>query len=117
MYDHQTNTLWSGVTGEALQGPLAGNGLPILASVPKVRWRDWRTAYPQSQILTAHGMQASAEDQYAGYHASRQTGLVSPAHTNAQLRSKDLVMGIRLGEQARVYPFGLFMTTPLATHT
>ena len=40
MYDHQTETLWSGVTGEALQGPLTGKRLTILAAVPKVRWRD-----------------------------------------------------------------------------
>ena len=115
MYDHQTDTLWSGVTGEALEGPLTGKRLTILAAVPKVRWRDWRAAYPQSQILTVHGVQANDEDQYAGYHASRQTGLVPPAHTNAQLQPKALVMGIRIGEQARAYPLGLFTHTPIFT--
>ena len=115
MYDHQTETLWSGVTGEALAGPLTGKRLTIRAAVPKVRWRDWQAAYPQSQVLTAHGVQDLVEDRYASYHASHQTGLVPPAHTNAQLPPKDLVMGIRLGEQVRAYPLRLFTQTSLVT--
>jgi hypothetical protein len=115
MYDHQTETLWSGVTGEAVQGPLTGQRLTIRAAVPKVRWRDWRMAYPQSQVLTVHGVQARDADVYASYHASPRTGLVPPHHTNAQLRPKDLVMGIRIGEQARAYPLALFTHTPILT--
>ena len=115
MYDHQTETLWSGVTGEALQGPLIGQRLTILAAVPKVRWRDWHAAYSQSQVLTSHGMQESAEDAYASYHASQRTGLVPPAHTNTQLRPKDLVMGIRIADQAHAYPFRLFTHAPILT--
>ena len=115
MYDHQTETLWSGVTGEALQGPLIGQRLTILAAVPKVRWRDWRAAYPQSHVLTLHGVQESAEDAYASYHASQRTGLVPTQHTNAQLRPKDLVMGIRIANQARAYPLRLFTHAPILT--
>lgn len=115
MYDHQTETLWSGVTGEALQGPLTGQRLTIRAAVPKVRWHDWRTAYPRSQVLTVHGVQARDEDVYASYHTSQRTGLGPPQHTNAQLRPKDLVMGIRIGEQARAYPLALFTHTPIIT--
>ena len=54
-----------------------------------------------------------AEDQYASYHASRQTGLVPPVHTNTQLQPKDLIMGIRTAEQARAYPLALFTHTPV----
>jgi hypothetical protein len=115
MYDHQTDTLWSGVTGEALQGPLAGKRLTILAAVPKVRWRDWRAAYPQSQVLTSQGVQDVDEDRYASYHASRQTGLFPPKHINPQLLPKDLIMGIRIGEQARAYPLQVFTQTKIVT--
>jgi Protein of unknown function (DUF3179) len=115
MYDHQTETLWSGVTGEALQGPRTGKRLQIRTAVPKVRWRDWRAAYPHSQVFTFHGVQEHGEDVYASYHASGQTGLFPPAHANAQLRPKDLVMGIRIGEQARAYPFQIFTRTKILT--
>lgn len=113
MYDHQTNTLWSGVTGEALEGPLIGQRLTLRAAVPKVRWRAWQAVYPQSQVLTVDGIQEELEDRYASYHASRQTGLVSPEHTKPHLPPKTLVMGLRLGEQARAYPLTLFTQTPL----
>ena len=103
------------MTGEALQGPLTGTRLTVLTAVPKVHWRDRRAAYPQSQILTSHGVQASAEDSYTSYHASRQTGLVLPAHTNTQLPPKDLAIGIRIGEQARAYPLRMFTQTTIIT--
>jgi Protein of unknown function (DUF3179) len=115
MYDHQTETLWSGVTGEALQGPLTGKRLQIRTAVPKVRWRDWRAAYPHSQVFTSHGVQARSEDVYASYHASGRTGLFPPEHANAQLRPKDLVMGIRIGEQARAYPLRIFTRSKIIT--
>ncbi len=115
MYDHQTNTLWSGVTGEALQGPLTGKRLTMRAAVPKVRWRDWRAAYPHSQVFTSHGVQDLGEDGYASYHASGRTGLFPPAHANAQLRPKDLVLGIHIGERARAYPLRLFTQSKILT--
>ena len=115
MYDHQTDTLWSGVTGEALQGPLTGKHLTIRAAVPKVRWRDWRAAYPHSQVLTSHGVQDIDEDRYASYHASPQTGLFLPEHINAQLPPKALIMGIRIGEQARAYPLQVFTQAKIVT--
>jgi len=115
MYDHQTDTLWSGVTGEALQGPLTGKRLAILAAMPKVRWHEWRAAYPQSRVLTVYGRQGLYEDRYASYHGSDRTGLFPPSHTNAQLWPKELVLGIRLGEHARAYPLGHFTHTPIIT--
>jgi hypothetical protein len=115
MYDHQTSTLWSGVTGEALDGPLAGKRLTIRAAVPKVRWQDWQAAYPQSQVLMSRGMQDLDEDPYASYHTSDLTGLFPPTHVNAQLPPKALVMGIRVGEQARAYPLHLFSQSAVVT--
>ncbi len=64
MYDHQTETLWSGVTGEALQGKLQGKQLEILAAQPKVRWQDWKQTYPESKVLTLYGFQDLDEDNY-----------------------------------------------------
>lgn len=115
MYDHQTKTLWSGITGEALEGPLIGNRLEIIAAVPKVRWQDWKAAYPQSQVLTSYGFQDFDQDRYADYHLSGITGLFPPTHGNPQLLPKALVMGMRVGEQARAYPHDLFKTTKVIT--
>ena len=46
MYDRETSTLWSHLTGEAVHGPLEGEKLTMLTSVPKVRWKDWKSQHP-----------------------------------------------------------------------
>jgi hypothetical protein len=117
MYDHQTNTLWSGITGEGLTGPLKGKRLTIRAAVPKVRWKAWRTAYPSSRVLTHHGFQDYDTDQYADYHVTSQTGLFAPEHTNEALPPKSLVLALRLGEHARAYPLEVFTRTTVLNDT
>ena len=108
MYDHQTETLWSGVTGEALQGKLKGKQLEILAAQPKVRWDDWKTAYPGSKVLTLFGFQDLDEDNYSDYHFSPMTGIVPVEHRDDRLHPKAKVIAIRIGDQARAYPLALF---------
>ena len=44
MYDRETKTLWSHLTGEAVYGPMQGEKLTMLSSVPKVKWKDWKTS-------------------------------------------------------------------------
>lgn len=113
MYDHQTETLWSGITGEALQGPLQGKRLAMLAALPKIRWQDWLSAYPNSDVLTAYGFQDFEVDSYADYHFSGMTGLFPPQNTNADLSPKELVMGIQIDGQYRAYPLRLFKQTKI----
>ncbi len=115
MYDHQTETLWSGVTGEALQGKLKGKQLKILAAQPKVRWDQWKTTYPDSKVLTLYGLQDSDEDGYADYHFGPMTGIVPVQHRDDRLHPKAKVMAIRIGDQARAYPLELFKEKKLLT--
>ncbi|ETX06864.1 MAG: hypothetical protein ETSY2_14530, partial [Candidatus Entotheonella gemina] len=96
---HQTETLWSGVTGEALQGKLKGKQLEILAAQPKVRWDEWKTAYPDSQVLTLYGFQDLDEDGYADYHFGPMTGVVPVANRDDRLHPKARVIAIRVGSR------------------
>lgn len=115
MYDHQTDTLWSGIPGEALVGSLAGKQLDILAAQPKVRWQHWVQQYPDSQVLTYDGVQDLDADQYAAYHLSDMTGVVPVGNRDHWLPPKALVMGVRLGDQTRAYPLRLFEQEKLYT--
>lgn len=115
MYDHQTETLWSGVTGEALKGKLKGKQLEILAAQPKVRWDRWKTAYPDSKVLTLFGFQDFDEDNYADYHMGPMTGIVPVKNRDDRLHPKALVLAIRIGEQARAYPLAVFKETKVLT--
>lgn len=115
MYDHQTETLWSGVTGAALKGKLKGKQLEILAAQPKVRWDRWKATYPDSKVLTLYGFQDLDEDNYADYHMGPMTGIVPVKHRDDRLHPKALVIAIRVGEAARAYPLGVFQETKILT--
>lgn len=108
MYDHQTSTLWSGITGEALEGPLVGSRLNVLLSTQKIRWREWRGLYPESQVLSIDGLEDPAIDQYWDYHSSENTGLFTVRHEDFRLPQKSLVIGVLINGQTKAYPFSLF---------
>jgi len=108
MYDHQTSTLWSGITGEALEGALAGSKLHIFLSIQKIRWREWRGLYPESKILSVDGLEDPAIDQYWDYHSSENTGLFTVHHEDFRLPQKSLVIGVLINGHAKAYPFSLF---------
>ncbi|MEE8336930.1 MAG: DUF3179 domain-containing protein, partial [Dehalococcoidia bacterium] len=51
MYDHQTESLWQQITGEALVGEAVGAKLTFLPS-QTVSWRDFRATFPDAMVLS-----------------------------------------------------------------
>lgn len=49
MYDQETNSLWSHILGEAMQGPLRGKRLQQLPSV-MTDWDTWRKQHPDGSV-------------------------------------------------------------------
>jgi hypothetical protein len=103
MYDRETRTLWSHLTGEALEGPMAGEELTILSSVPKVKWKEWKARYPNTTVLSVGGREDQRNDNYRDYHGSSRTGLFSPENRDKRLREKDRVIGVIVGSQQKAY--------------
>ena len=54
MFDRETRTLWSHVTGKAVQGPLAGTRLNMLPAV-HTTWALWRANHPDTIVLEKRG--------------------------------------------------------------
>jgi len=106
MYDRETQSYWSHLTGEAVQGTLKGATLTMLAGVPRSTWAAWRRAHPKTQVLAVGGATSRTVDVYAEYHASNRTGLVPVERSDARLRPKDTVIG------AMIAP-GAFAAVPL----
>lgn len=50
MYDHQTNSIWIHVTGEAFHGPLKGKKLRFMPSTVTT-WEKWKERYPETLVL------------------------------------------------------------------
>ena len=122
MYDHQTRSLWSHITGEAIQGPLKGKQLKPLASMPQISWRVWKENYPNTQVLSVPfrgGMRESPKhDSYQRYHRSKDTGVIGTEYTDKRLPNKSLVIGVQVVDKKgkvhyRAYPLILFSETTI----
>ena len=106
MYDHQTNTLWSQLVGQAIRGAQRGTQLAILPSLI-TSWGEWKVQQPETTILSAEKLGRLAEeiiDPYAGYYTSGAAGFSSGLEINDALPSKTLVAGVVAGRESRAYP-------------
>ena len=126
MYDHQTRSLWSHITGEAIRGPLKGKRLKSLASMPQIAWKTWQQNYPRTRVLsvpTRDGMRENRnQDVYADYHASQRAGVSGMEYTDDRLANKSLVIGVQVqtkngDTQFRAYPLTHFIETPIINDT
>ena len=122
MYDHQTRTLWSHITGEAIEGALKGKRLTVLSSMPRIAWKEWKQHYPETKVLSvSYGprhqeqrMEERRRDNYAHYHASPETGISGTEYTDARLENKALVVGVRINDNTyHAYPFAHFEGKPV----
>lgn len=106
MYDHQTNTLWSQLLGQAIRGAQRRTFLQARPSI-LMPWSEWQVEYPHTTILSANRMSRDASsiiDPYAGYYLSQSAGMMGPEFTDERLPPKSLVLGLRSGNQAYAYP-------------
>lgn len=102
MYDRQTDSLWSQLLGEAVEGELKGQELEYLPSW-QTTWADWKTRYPNTVALIK-GFK-STRDPYDGYYNSNQAGVVGESFQDSRLEIKEFVIGVSLGDDAVAYPF------------
>jgi len=100
MYDHETSSLWSHLTGTAIQGPLSGSQLTVLPAT-QTRWGAWKTAYPATRVLP-HDY-AGQRDEYARYYAGGDAGILGRKRADSRLPPKDLVIGVRVMDLPKAY--------------
>ena len=117
MYDRQTDSLWSHLTGEAVIGPLKGKRLKTFPAA-MMRYSEWTQLYPDTLVLKKEGrgmggmLRSSSRDPYEGYYYSSQTGVIPEKYRDNRLHPKTLVVALALdspkekGKQiAKAYPF------------
>lgn len=126
MYDHQTRSLWSHITGEAIQGELKGKKLKPLVSMPQIAWKAWKENYPNTQVLSVQfrGVmrESISRDSYEGYHKSKVTGMSGTEYTDKRLDNKSLVIGVQVADedgkiQYKAYPLKAFSDRSLIHDT
>ena len=103
MFDRETGTLWSHLTGDALEGPLAGHHLTQLLS-EQTTWGRWRSEHPRTLMLDVDPVEVNS-DPYQDYYTGPDAGVVGRKRADDRLPLKEKVVGVRLGDKVKAYSF------------
>jgi hypothetical protein len=106
MYDHQTQSLWSQISMEAVAGPLTGSKL-IHIFLEHTTWDEWRRAHPNTVVLstkTGYWFREYDRDPYLGY-AQRPDLMFDTTHFDPSYHPKEWVLGVEVKGVFKAYPF------------
>ena len=110
MYDYQTESLWSHILGQGISGQFKGLSLTFIPAL-QTDWKTWQSLHPDTLILEAPHMNW---DTYAGYYESYDAGVLgSEQPEDGPVGLKEYVIGVRLNQQARAYPFSALNKEPV----
>ena len=90
MFDRETESLWTQVDGLAILGPLGGRQLRALPAI-HATWRQWKTLYPESQVLRKTAITPSA---YTAYNGNRELGILGRRNEDSRLGGKERILGV-----------------------
>jgi hypothetical protein len=106
MYDHQTDSLWSHFTGDAITGPFTGTRLEIVPAL-QTTWGRWKELHPDTLVLAQSGRYLfDGFDAYASYYTNSAAGIIGETRTDDRLYKKEFVVGLLIDGQAKAYAFG-----------
>ncbi|MEN7548928.1 DUF3179 domain-containing protein [Rapidithrix thailandica] len=105
LYDQETQSLWSQLKEEAISGTSSGQQLTLLPSL-QVTWKEWKQQHPNTLVLSIQtGYQRDYNSSpYTNYKDSEQLWFPVP-HTNKTFPNKEKVLGIRVNDKYKAYPF------------
>ncbi len=108
MYDHQTESLWSHILGQAIGGQYQGVQLNFVPAL-HTEWSNWKARHPETRVISP-GLYG--RDPYESYYASASEGVIGrgPASGGGPDRGDDIhpkeyVIGVRLEGEPRAYRF------------
>jgi len=105
LYDRQTESLWSQIMAQAINGPHKGKKLDVLL-IEHSSWINWKTQHPDTQVLSnnTHYRRDYSKSPYGQYETSDR--LYFPvSHRSRQFHPKEKVIGIELNGKYKAYAF------------
>ncbi|MFQ5743567.1 MAG: DUF3179 domain-containing protein [Acidobacteriota bacterium] len=113
MFDRQTETLWSNLTGEPVVGPLVGEGIRLrVLPLVVTTWGAWKQQHPETTVLsleTGYERDYTPGQPYGEYFASPAT-MFPVGVRDERLSPKAWVYGIRIGEAAVAFELSALQT-------
>ena len=112
MYDRETDSMWSQVSGEAIYGSHKGARLTILPAL-MTTWSSWLEEYPDTSALDKEGREEYGFDPYEPYYGDDSVGLFGRSVNDERLDAKELVAGVVVEGRAKAYPFSELSKSPV----
>ncbi|HEU5321707.1 MAG TPA: DUF3179 domain-containing protein [Methylomirabilota bacterium] len=114
MYDRQTHSLWAQMEGRAIVGARAGERLRLLPA-NTVAFGEWRAAHPQGRVLSREtGFERRyGVNPYEHYDEPGLAPFLYRGRLDPRRPPKERVVGVRLGEAARAYPWSALARQPV----
>jgi hypothetical protein len=110
MYDHQTESLWSHILGQAIAGEYKGTALTFIPAL-QTNWQTWEQLHPNTLVVNPRFF---GRDSYTSYYASPDSGVLgSQIPRDGDIYAKEYVIGVRLNGHARAYPFSVLNKEPV----
>lgn len=105
LYDRETNSLWSQIIARAISGERKGQYLNMLP-LEHTSWADWRDRHPDTQVLSDKtGYSRNYSRSPYGNYATSETLYFPVIKQNHRYHPKEQVIGLKLGEKYKAYPF------------
>lgn len=106
MYDRQSHSLWAQMEGRAIVGARAGARLALIPA-NTLSFEEWRASHPAGKVLsrdTGHSRNYGVNP-YPSYDQPQLGPFLFRGRLDARRPPKERVVGIKLGECARAYPW------------
>ena len=115
MYDRQTESYWSQLLGESVEGELVGTKLEFVPSW-MMTWAEWQALHPETVALDKQGRRGG-RDTYDSYYVSSSTGVIPETLQDDRLGVKEFVNGVELDNAVIAYPFSALNEQPVINDT
>jgi hypothetical protein len=108
MYDRQSHSLWAQMEGRAIVGARVGTRLSMVPA-NTLAFETWRAAHPAGKVLsreTGH-RRSYGVNPYEGYDEPGPGPFLFRGKLDPRRPPKERVVGVRIGDAARAYPWPL----------
>lgn len=93
LYDRETDSLWTQLSGDAIDGPLAGKSLQEIPSEMST-WAEWKARHPNTVVLKKS---VPVGPGYLGYASDPDMlGMFGSKNPDQRLGGKEVIHGVRL---------------------
>lgn len=116
LYDSETESLWSQITGVAISGKLKGKKLDRLV-MQDTTWGKWKALFPDTQVLSTNTGYFKNYQRHPYGNYDLNSAIYFPvAHSNKRYHPKEKVLAIEINNRFKAYPFSeLAKTTGIVT--